>query len=113
MLKFTRMAIHHRTPLSVEVRKSLKLLMSTLLGMLVIISAYFFVKMSSTAEQGSAFTETQFKQKTLESENRILKQRVLDAQSIEAIEGSTTTNTMHKPGSPIYLSPPRPISSRD
>jgi hypothetical protein len=62
-----------RVPLSIEVQNVLKMLSYTLLGMLVAISAYFFIKTTNTAERGYSLRENQLRQRDLEAENRILK----------------------------------------
>lgn len=104
--------MYRKTPLSMEVRRVLKLLMGTLFGLLVVVSGYFFIKMSNTAELGYVFKENQVKQKQLESENRILKQQVLQLQSINAIEGSDSIKDMQLPQAETYVEPVKPISRK-
>lgn len=104
--------MYRRIPLSVEVKRVLKLLMITLCGMLIIISGYFFLKSSGTAGKGYHLRENQLRQKTLESENRILKQQVLDAQSIKKLEKSDVISEMVKPEKPIFVKPKGPLSRR-
>lgn len=104
--------MYRRIPLAIELPKVLKLLTFTLLGMLIAISAYFFIKTSSTAERGYSLRENQLRQKELESENRILKQRVLDAQSIGGLRSDNVVKKMEEPAEPIYVAPPSPLSKR-
>ena len=100
------------TPLSYEVSKVLKLLTYTLLAMLVVISGYFFVKTSSAAEKGYLLEENQLREKNLESENRLLKQRVLNAQSITDLKSSDMVQGMKEPDTTQYVLPRGPLSKR-
>lgn len=102
----------HRIPLSIEVKKVLKLLMATLCGMLILVSGYYFLKSSGTAERGYMLRENQFRQKNLESENRILKQQVLDAQAMTKLEKSDVMGEMVKLEHPIFVEPKGPLSRR-
>jgi hypothetical protein len=104
--------MHHRIPLSIEVRKVLKLLMYTLFGLLIILSVYFFIKASGTAESGYSLRENQVKKSELEAENRILKQRVLDAQSLNKLETSDVKENMAEPVAPVFVEPRGPLSRR-
>ena len=104
--------MYSRIPLSVEVRRVLKLLMYTLLGLLLFTSAYFFVKTTNTAERGYQLREHQFRQKDLEAENRILKQRVLEAESINELKKSAAVSGMVEPEKPLYVKPQGPLSKR-
>lgn len=101
-----------RTPLSYEVSRVLKLLSYTLLTMLVVVSGYFFVKTSSTAEKGYMLEENQLRAKNLESENRLLKERVLNAQSITDLKSSEAIQGMKEPVTTQYVLPRGPLSKR-
>lgn len=101
-----------RVPLSLEVRNVLKMLSYTLFGLLVAISAYFFIKTTNTAERGYSLRENQLRQRDLESENRILKQRVLDTQSLNALKKSDVIKQMTPPENPVYVKPKGPLSRR-
>lgn len=104
--------MYRRIPLSIEVRKVLKLLMYTLFGLLVVVSSYFFVKTSNTAERGYQFRENQLMQQSLESENRILKQKVLDVQSLNELRSSDIVSNMQDAPIPVYIEPKGPLSKR-
>lgn len=105
--------MYRRVPLSIEVPKVMKLLIYTLMGMLVITSAYFFLKTSNTAERGYSMRENQLRRDTLESENRILKQRLLEIQSVHELQLSDTIKEMEEPANPIYIRPKGPLSKRN
>lgn len=104
--------MYHRTPLSIEVKRVLKLLMTTLCAMLVILSGYYFLKASGTAGRGYLLRENQVRQKNLEFENRILKQQVLDAQAVTKLEKSKVIEEMVKPEKPIFIEPKGPLTRR-
>ena len=101
-----------RIPLSIEVKKVLRLLMYTLLGMLIFVSIYFFAKTTSTAERGYSLKESQLQKNTLESENRILKQRVLDTQSLNEVKNSSAVEGMTEPAQTIFIKPKGPLTQR-
>lgn len=101
-----------RTPLSIEVKKVLKMLMYTLSGLLLAASAYFFLKTGVTAERGYQLRENQLRQKTLEFENRILKQRVLDAQSLSGLKESNVVRNLQEPETRIFMEEKGPLGKR-
>lgn len=101
-----------RIPLSIEVRSVLKMLIYTLIGLLITISGYFFVKMSGAAEKSYLLRENQFQQKNLEAENRILKQRALDAQSLNNVIDSNIFKNMQEPMNPVYVRPQGPLTRK-
>lgn len=104
--------MYRRTPLSIEVKKVLKLLSYTMLALLIVSSGYFFVKMSTTAESGYSLHEGQIRKKNLEDENRILNLQLLEAQSIEDLKQSTIVKEMTEPTDPIYILPKGPLSRK-
>jgi len=104
--------MYKKTPLSIEVKKVLKMLMYTLFSMLIVLSGYFFVKTSSSAEKGYELRENQLLKNSLESENRILRKRVLDAQSLNRLQNSDTVNNMNEAEDPVYVIPRGPLTQR-
>ncbi|MEK9133165.1 MAG: hypothetical protein AAB606_05700 [Patescibacteria group bacterium] len=105
--------MYRRVPLSVEVPRVLQLLIYTLLGLLVMTSAYFFFKTSNTAERGYSMRENQIRQQNLESENRILKQKVLDVQSLSELRASDVVKDLEEPNSPTFVEPKGPLTRRE
>ncbi len=104
---------YKRTALSVEVNKATKMLLIALTALLVSVSVYFFVYMSINAEKGSLVRENQLHQKTLESENRLLKEQVLQSQSLDHIQSSDEVEGMEPSTNETYVRPPVPIGSRN
>lgn len=101
-----------RIPLSIEVKRVLKMLMVTLCALLFVISGYFFLKTTTSAENGYLLRENQLRGKELESKNRILKQQVLEAQSINNLKKDALINKMAAPENPVYVKPKGPLSRR-
>lgn len=101
-----------RKTLSFEIKEARNMLIYTLLGMLIIVSAYFFIKTSSSAEKGYLLNENQSIQKDLGSQNRLLKQQLLEAQSISALKSDETVKSMQNPENIIYVKPPEPKKRR-
>lgn len=104
--------MYHRIPLSVESKKVLKLLIGTVLGLLISISAYFFIKTSDAAEKGYAIREAQLKLNELESKNRILKQQVLDAQSLGEVQSGGAAKKLEQPEKRIFVEEKGPMTRR-
>ncbi|MEK7172195.1 MAG: hypothetical protein AAB739_04770 [Patescibacteria group bacterium] len=102
-----------RIPLSVEVRKVLKLLTYTLTALLLLISTYYFVKSTNTAEKGYRLKENQMQKYKLESENKILKQNVLDAQSLNEVQNSDIVEKLQQPEKQIFMEPKGPLGRRN
>lgn len=103
----------NRVPLSIEVRRVLKLLTYTLTALLLISSVYYFIKSSNTAEKGYRLKENQMLQKQLETENKILKQNVLDAQSLNEVENSNVVEGLQHPEKQIFIEPKGPLGKRN
>jgi uncharacterized protein YxeA len=102
-----------RIPLSIEVKKVMKLLIATLLALLVFGSVYFFLKTSNTAEKGYVLKESQIRKEELEAQQRILQKRVLNAQSMNELKKSDTVGEMAEPDKQIYLIPRGPIGRKN
>lgn len=104
--------MYRRTPLSYEVKKILTMLVYTLLSILVVSSGYFFIKMSDTAENGASFRENQLRQQYLDSENRTLKQQLLEVQSITELKQDPITKAMVEPETTIFVPAKSALSKR-
>jgi len=87
----------NKTPLSEEVNKVIKWLMMTLLIMLVSSGAIFLWGMSTTAQDGYSLVQSSTVHDTLETENRTLKLRVLEAQAFKNMQDSDVFGAMEKP----------------
>ncbi|MBI2453587.1 hypothetical protein HYV58_00220 [Candidatus Peregrinibacteria bacterium] len=101
-----------RIPLSVEVKKVLSMLMVTLCAMLFATSSYFFWKMSAGAEKGYQLKENQLRREVLESDKRLLEQRVLEAQSLQNLQNSAVVEKMAPPEKTQYIIPRGPLTKR-
>lgn len=98
-----------RIPLSLEVKKVLKMLMGTLLVLVLGVSGFYFFKATDTAERGYQLRETDLKKQHLEAENRILKQQVLDAQSLVKLSQSGAVSHMRPQENQIFVKPQAPL----
>ena len=102
-----------RIPLSIEVRKVLKLLMITLSGMLLLGSVYYFTQMTDNAEKGYKLRENQLLQKELESKNKMLRQSVLEAQTLNEVKKSDVVSGMIEPALTVFIEPKGPLGRRN
>ena len=86
--------------------------MYTLSGLLLTTSMYFFAKTSVAGESGYLLEEHRARLKVLESENRTLKQQLLDAQALSALEESDVVLGLTTPEQPMYVLPKGPLTKR-
>jgi hypothetical protein len=94
-----------KIPLSVQVKKSIYLLLSALLALIVILSIVFLLNTSQSAQKGHILNQEQLRKEQLLLQNRNLIQKIIEAQAYSKIEESPLINSMIKPENPIYIEP--------
>ena len=92
-----------RIPLSIEVRKVMQALMFTLGGLFLGLSVFYLYQTSTFTEQGISLKSSQITNAQLEAENRELKQKVLNAQTMETLTESPLLKQMIELLAPVYL----------
>lgn len=97
--------IPKKMPFSQEVKRSIYLLVFTLLGLIVLLSIVFLLNSSQFTQKGYIFKEEQALKEQFLLKNRELINKIIEAQSSKTIESSQTIKGMHKPENPIYVEP--------
>ncbi len=81
--------------------------------MLLIGSVYYFTQMTDNAEKGYKLRENQLLQKELESKNKMLRQSVLEAQTLNEVKKSDVVSEMIEPALPVFIEPKGPLGKRN
>ncbi|MFC1749814.1 hypothetical protein ACFL2V_13520 [Pseudomonadota bacterium] len=97
--------IQHKTPLSIQVKKSIYLLLSALLALIVMLSIVFLLNTSQSAQKGHVLKQEQLKKDHLLLQNRNLINKIIEARAYSRVEESDIVKDMHKPENPIFYKP--------
>ncbi len=103
ILKKRGKSIPNKKPLSVEVRKSIYMLIVTLLIIIILISIVYLLNSSQSTQKGHAVNQEQLIKNDLIEESRDLIHKIIEAQSFATIESSPIINEMVKPETIIYI----------
>ncbi len=95
-----------RTPLSLEIRKSIYLLIFTLLAIIVLVSIVYLLNSSQSTQKGYSIKAGQLYQDTLTEQGRQLVGKIIQAQSYSNIENNNWVKSMIKPDSLTYIDNP-------
>ncbi len=92
-----------RTPLSIEIKKSIFALIFTLLVIIVLTSIVYLLNSSQSNQKGYSIKDEQIKQDQLVEQGRELIQKIIQAQSTHNLEENSIVQQMIKPEHLIYL----------
>lgn len=92
-----------RTPLSVEIKKSISMLLFTLLAIIILVSIVYLLNSSQTSQKGNSLKQQQLEKEQLQEKSHDLIKMLIDAQSFKNIENSNLVKSMVKPDKPVYL----------
>jgi ATP-dependent Zn protease len=92
-----------KNPLSVEIRKSIFMLIFTLLSIIVLVSIVYLLNSSQTNQKGNALKQQQLEKDALKEQSNQLVNTLIKAQSYNKIENSELVKNMIKPETPIYI----------
>jgi cell division protein FtsL len=95
--------ITRKKPLSIEIKKSIYLLVFTLLSIIVILSIVFLLNTSQTYQKGNILQQEQIKKEQLLFENRELINKIIDAMAYQKVEDSPLIKGMQKPDNLEYI----------
>lgn len=95
-----------RATLSQEVKKSIYLLIFTLLGIIVILSIVFLLNTSQATQKGYILQQEQIDKENFLSLNRELIEKIINAQAYRTIEAKISGKNMQTPGTPTYIQDP-------
>lgn len=93
--------------LSLQVRRSISLLIGALVFLTVLISIVYLLNTTQSSQKGYVLQQEQLRKDDLLLKDRNLVNEIIDAQSYNKIEGSDVVQDMIKPETPIYIEPPQ------
>ena len=100
--------INKKIPLSQEVKRSIYLLIFTLLALIVILSIVFLLNTSQSTQKGYILKKEQIDKEAYLLRNRELINKIIEAQAFKSIEESNLVKKMQKPENPIYIKQTNP-----
>jgi hypothetical protein len=95
-----------KTTLSQEVKKSIYLLMFTLLGIIVLLSIVFLLNTSQSTQKGYILQQEQLDKETFLSQNEALLEKIIQAQAYKTIQGKISGKNMTPPATLTYAQTP-------
>ena len=98
--------IPRKATLSQEVKKSLFLLIFTLLGIIVLLSIVFLLNTSQATQKGYILQQEQIDKETYLSQSRTLIEKIITAQTTNTIQQKITSKNMTPPTTTTYINPP-------
>jgi hypothetical protein len=99
--------IPRKTTLSQEVKKSIYLLIFTLLGIIVLLSIVFLLNTSQATQKGYALKQEELNRENFLSRNRELIEKIIQAQAYKTIEAKIAGKQMQPPESLTYVEDPK------
>ncbi len=104
--------IPKKIPLSQQVKKSIYLLVSTLLSLTVLLSIVFLLNTNQANQKGYIIKKEEVDQEKFEFLKRELTDKITEAQSLKNIEKITIEKEMQKPENPTYIEKKKPELKR-
>jgi len=95
--------IQKKTPLSKQIKKSISMLIFTLIFLIIMISLIFLMTTTKSGQKGYTLKQEQLRKDQLLLEQRILINKIINARSLKKIEDSEIYKNMIKEENPIYI----------
>ncbi len=95
--------IAKKIPFSQEVKRSIYLLIITLLALIVLLGIVFLMNTSQSTQKGYVVQKEQFDKDKFLLRNRELINKIIEAQSFKTIQDNEIVKGMQKPDSVTYL----------
>lgn len=92
--------------LSLQVRRSISLLIGTLVFLIVLISIVYLLNTTQSSQKGYVLKQEQIHKDELLLQDRNMVNDIIDAQSYNKIEESDIVKKMIKPENPKYIEVP-------
>jgi flagellar biosynthesis/type III secretory pathway M-ring protein FliF/YscJ len=99
----TRQIIPKKNTLSQEVKRSIYMLIFTLLGLIVILSIVFLLNTSQSSQKGYILKQEQLKKEDLLVTNHNLINKIIEAMTYQRIETSPLIKSMLKAEKTVYI----------
>ena len=106
-----KLILPRKTTLSQEVKKSIFLLISTLLGIIVLLSIVFLLNTSQATQKGYILQQQQLDKENFLSEQRAWIEKIINAQAFKTIQEKIAGKNMQTPGSVTYIQARRAASN--
>jgi Na+-transporting NADH:ubiquinone oxidoreductase subunit NqrC len=103
LLKRRGKTIHTKNPLSIEIKKSIYMLVFSLLSIIVLVSIVYLLNSSQSTQKGYSLKQEQLQKDGLVEESNDLIRKIIQAQSFTNIENSDLVKSMIKPENPVYI----------
>jgi hypothetical protein len=103
--------ITRKNTLSQEVKKSIFMLIFTLLGLIVILSVVFLLNTSQSSQKGYILNQEQLKKEQLTVKNHELVNKIIEAMTYARIETSPVKQAMQPPETLEYIDKEIPEST--
>jgi hypothetical protein len=97
--------IPNKKPLSVEIKKSIYMLMCTLLIIGILVSIVYMLNSSQSNQKGYVLKQNQLEKDNLIEENRNLINKIIEAKAFSEIENNPQIKNMFKPEKVTYVDP--------
>lgn len=97
--------IPRRVPLSQEVRRSIYLLVFSLLSIIIVLNVIFLQNTSMGPQKGIILEEMQYDKENLIQKNKELTTKKIEAESLQRLEESEQVKQMQEPENIIYVQP--------
>jgi len=92
-----------KIPLSLQVKKSMGMLLGTLVFLLIILSIVYLMNTTQSSQKGYTLKQEQLRKDDLQLEKRELINKINDAKSMQKVEENQIIQEMIKPEEPIYI----------
>jgi hypothetical protein len=101
--------ITKKKPLSIEVKKSLYMLIFALLGIIVVLSIVFLLNTSQSSQKGYVLKQQELKKEALMLQNHELVNKIIDVMTYQKVEDNPIIKGMIKPENLQYIKLPKPV----
>lgn len=92
-----------RTPLSQEIKKSIFMLIFTLLAIIVLVSIVYLLNSSQTTQKGYSLRQQQLEKDLLIEESNQWVHKIIQAQSFQSVSDNELVKKMVQIEQPVYL----------
>jgi len=93
----------NKKPLSLEIKRSISLLIFTLLCIIIFVSIVFLLNMNQSSQKGYSLKAQQLIKDELLMENRTLLEKIVEVKSYKFLENNPLIQGMVKPSEPIFM----------
>lgn len=104
--------MHRKATLSQEVKKSIYLLIFTLLGIIVLLSIVFLLNTSQSNQKGYILQQQQVDKENFMEQNRQILEQITEAQAYKNIQAKVAAMKMQLAQPPTYVQDPNTVTTK-